>query len=92
MLFIRLTQRSAPTQIPKYVIHVETSLCTQPIVRQTGQQSIKLNHEDYIVTTHDFYPQGAQCRVGVEPRATRVYIRVHEDCEMAKTTPPKIYV
>ena len=32
------------------------------------------------------------CRVGVKPRATGVYKKVHEDCEMAKTTPPKAHV
>ncbi len=28
-------------------------------------------------------------RLGAEPRATGVYIKVNEDCEMAKATTPK---
>lgn len=28
-------------------------------------------------------------RVGAEPRATGVYIKVHEDCERVKATPPE---
>ena len=45
-----------------------------------------------ITTTDDFSPQGGPRRVDAEPRATGVYVIIHEDCEAAKATPPKIHL